>query len=158
MHSYGLSFSNLNMELDVEPQLKWIYWKWSRHGYSLGDFGSHPQLKLTTPWMVHDKTVLQQCILENYGEEDIKVDIEFCKSMTIRDLDHLDQDNSFNGVGMKDHGIRLGPKGYSWVCVHKFPDNTPGPETPGSRDPARGSAHAENDETRGSISPTPNST
>ncbi|KAK2608205.1 hypothetical protein N8I77_006829 [Diaporthe amygdali] len=114
--SYGLRFPDLLMKPDAQPQLKWTYWRWPCHEHSRGDFENYPNLKLTTQWMVHEKTVLQQCLLRNDGEDDIQIGVEFSKSMKIRDLDHFNTASNFNNWAIKDYDVGPGPKGYSWVC------------------------------------------
>lgn len=137
---YGLSFPNFAMKPDAQPQLKWTHWKWPRHEYSLGDFRNHPNLKLTIQWTIHEKVVLQQCLLENHGDEEVEVDVEFCKSMIIRDLDHFNQDHSFNSEGTRNHVNRPGTKGYSWVCMHRFQDDDLKSRSTGPSDDHRRSA------------------
>lgn len=127
---YGLRFPGLVLKSDAEPELKWTHWRWPRHEYARGDFEDCSGLKLTIQWMVHEKTVLQQCFLEYDGQESIQVAVEFSKSMMIRDLDYLDTGLNFNEEETKNHYSRPGPEGYSWVCVHKL--NTQ-PATEGSR-------------------------
>lgn len=117
---YGLRFPDLVMKPDIQPKFKWIHWRWPCHEYPFGQFQKHPKLKMTVQWMVRERTLLQRCIFENDGEDDIEVDLEFCKYMVIRDLDHLDPNHQFNKDERGNRGIRPGPGGYGWVYVHKF--------------------------------------
>ncbi|KAL1870727.1 hypothetical protein Daus18300_005047 [Diaporthe australafricana] len=123
---YGLRFPDL-LEPDAEPQLQWTYWRWPRHLYSLGAFKYYPNLKLTIQWMVHEKVVLQQCLLENHGKDNISLDARFSKSMVIRDLDHINPESELNETSASEHDSKRGPQGYSWVCMHRFPGTTTGP-------------------------------
>lgn len=120
--SYGLRFPDLLTKPNAQPQLKWAYWRWPRHEYSRGDFENYPKLKLTTQWMVHEKTILQQCLLRNDGDDDIQIDVEFSKPMEIRDLDQFCLPNEFNRWTTRNHYVGPGPKGYSWVWMHRFPE------------------------------------
>lgn len=132
-YSYGLRFPGLVLRSLAEPQLRWMNWRWPCHEYSRGDFEDHPNLRLTIQWMVHEKTVLQRCLVENNGD-DFQLDVELSTSMFIRDLDHLDPYCEFNyrryearADGLEtpqDQHMMAGPKGFSWVCVHKLPDTT----------------------------------
>lgn len=124
---YGLIFPNLVMMPDMQPRLKWINWRWPCHEYCPGQFASHPELKLTIQWMIRDNILLQRCIFENHGEDDIDIHLEFCKSMVIRDLDHINPEYKFNKKEHADHDVRPGPGGYGWVCVHKIDAEQPVP-------------------------------
>lgn len=117
---YGLKFPNLIMMPDIQPSLKWFHWRWPCYEYSAGQFKSHPGLKLAVQWMIQDKTLLQRCVFENHGSQDIRIDLEFCKYMVIRDLDHLNPHYQFNKDDHGRHEMRPGPGGYSWISVHKF--------------------------------------
>lgn len=70
--------------------------------------------------MIHDKTIWQHCTLENYGERDVDIELEFCKAMIIRDLDHLDDSCEFNDSNTKNYDNWPGPGRYSWVYVRRF--------------------------------------
>lgn len=117
---YGLRFPGLAITPNTQPNLKWLHWRWPCHEYSRGQFRSHSGLGLTIQWMVRNKTVLQRCIFENSGNDDVNLDLEFGKSMVIRDLDHINPHYNFNKETCGNHDIRPGPGGYSWVCIHKF--------------------------------------
>lgn len=121
-HPFGLDFPSLQLQPDVQPQLKWVNWRWPRYEYETGAFqGDAEQLKVTNQWFIHDKVVLQRCVLNNRGPNNLKVDLAFCKRMKIRDLDHLTNDfDSEYFQSEKDYDMRPGPKGYSWTCVRKF--------------------------------------
>lgn len=120
LQHYGLRFPGLDMTPKMQPKLSWVHWRWPSHEYLPGSFPGNPDLKLTIQWMIRDRTLLQRCILENYGKQDYNIDLDFCKSMLIRDLDHLNPRYKFNEEGYGDHDARPGPGGYSWVCVHKL--------------------------------------
>lgn len=127
---YGLQFPGLTLKPEARPGLKWKFGRWPRYTYSEGSFEELPNLKLTIQWMIHEDTVLQECLLENSGNDDIPLDVDFCKSMRIRDLDHLDWDYEFNEEGGSNHEIRPGPKGYSCVFIHKLDDDHHSEDTP----------------------------
>lgn len=151
---YGLKFPGLTMKAEARPDLKWTSGRWPRHIYSEGSFEEFPNLRLTIQWMVHKDTVLQQCLLENDGDDDIPLDVIFCKSMRIRDLDHLDWDYEFNEEGDYNHDTRPGPKGYSYVFVHKLDDDPPSEGIPHSdNNPLRRSntAGSEGSQVRGEV-------
>ena len=81
---------------------------------------------MTIQDMVHNKMVLQRHRLENYGPDDMTIDLDFSKRMKIRDLDHLNPHYEFNEENLDEHyDLRPGPKGYSWTCVHKLPKLPP---------------------------------
>lgn len=117
---YGLRFPGLVLRHGTRPRLQWTHWRWPRYEYHAGCFEGHPNLKLTIQWMVHEKILLQQCLLEN-DADDVELSVEFSTSMMIRDLDHVDGVSSFNKEDKKNHDNGPGPGGYSWVCVHKLP-------------------------------------
>lgn len=125
---YGLRFAGLILNTDIQPELKWTHWRWPRYEYSPGAFMHHPKLRMTIQWMVHQGTVLQQCLLENEGD-DFELEVAFSKSMMIRDLDHLNPKFKFNEEEIAEHDTRPGPKGYSWICAHKFQDTKIDSET-----------------------------
>lgn len=139
---YGLKFPKLNLKSDAQPQLKWTHCRWPRHEYSEGDFENLPTLKLTMQWMIRDKVVLQQCILENCGEDSFDVDLAFSTSIHIRDLDHVDDDFDFNEEGSSNHDIGPGPEKFSSVCVHKFNTDPPA-ERPKTSDGSEGHLESE---------------
>lgn len=117
---YGLRFPGLVLKHGAQPRLKWTHWRWPRHEYHAECFEGHTNLKLTIQWMVHQKILLQQCLLENEGN-DVGLSAEFSTSMIIRDLDHLNGKSKFNKEGKKNHDNGPGPGRYSWVCVHRLP-------------------------------------
>lgn len=119
LESYGLKFVDLVLKAGAQPQLKWTHWRWPRHEYSRGDFEDYPDLKLTIQWMVQEGTVLQQCLLESEDGE-FEFDVEFSKSMIIRDLDYIDDSSKFNEERTRDQDTTPGPRGYGWVCVRKL--------------------------------------
>lgn len=118
------------MKSGAQPDLKWIFWRWPQHTYSPGSFEfPNRNLKLTIQWMVRDNIVLQQCLIENNGNDDVKVDVRFHKSLCIRDLDHFDRGSKFN-KGNSIHHIRTGPKGVSCVFTHTLEAGHPSKSTP----------------------------
>lgn len=81
---YGLEFPRLRLKPDVQPELKWVNWRWPRYEYETGAFeGNAEQLKVTVQWIVHEKVVLQRYLLENRGFDDLDVDLAFCKRVKI---------------------------------------------------------------------------
>lgn len=126
---YGLRFPGLTMKPNCKPHLKWTFWRWPCHTYPQGSFDNFPMLELTIQWVVHEKTVLQQCLLDNRGSCDIEVDVMFHKSMMIRDLDHLDWHYEFNENEGDKYDAGPGPRGDSWVFVHQFESNVPSEDT-----------------------------
>lgn len=116
---YGLRFPGLVLKHGARPRLKWTHWRWPRHEYHAECFEGHTNLKLTIQWMVHEKVLLQQCLLENDGN--VELSAEFSTSMIIRDLDHLNGKSKFNKEEKENHDNGPGPGEYSWVCVHQLP-------------------------------------
>lgn len=114
--SYGLKFPDLVLKLNAGPHLTWTHWRWPRYEYSLGDFERHPNLKLTIQWMVHEKTVLQQCTFQNYGNKSVNLEVRFSKSMVIRDLDYHDSQSSFKKKAA-DRDTGIDPQAHGCVCV-----------------------------------------
>lgn len=128
--SYGLKFPDLILKLNAEPHLTWTNWRWPRYVYSRGDFESHPNLELTIQWMIHEKTVLQHCIFQNYGNESVRFEVGFSKSMVIRDLDYHDPQLSFNKKEAADRDIRVDPEVHGRVCVKSLnPSSTENPRS-----------------------------
>lgn len=136
---YGLRFPDLVLKSSVQPRLTWTDWRWPRHEYSREDFNEYSNLKLVIQWMVHKHTVLQRCLLENLGN-DIQLNVEVSKAMTIADLDHLDHESKFNEPDASYYSASPGPQHRTWVCVHRFCDTKDESETAGSRDSTQDSA------------------
>lgn len=119
------------MNTGTQPDLQWLFWRWPRHTYSRGSFQSpNRNLKLTIQWMVHENIVLQQCLIENDGDADVEVDVEFHKSLCIRNLDHFDRESKFNKEGNSNHDIVTGPEGVSCVFIHRLAAGHPSKSTP----------------------------
>ncbi|EXF79749.1 hypothetical protein CFIO01_10209 [Colletotrichum fioriniae PJ7] len=115
--AYGLRVPN------IPPQqcraVGYVHDRWPRYEFDDGN------LKATIQWTVHQKTVLQQCIIVNNGVDDVDIPIQFARGMHIRDLDYLDRSYRFNEIeGQDDQLQTLGPNGYGWVLVHPFKHET----------------------------------
>lgn len=119
--SYGLSLDGVALQSNQAPKLSWRHWRWPCYEYGPGKF-SDPNTSLTVEWMVHDKTLLQRCTLENSSTEASEVEISFLKHLRIRDLDHTGGYNgsrfdteasTFNSKAAIQSGP--GPCNYSWI-------------------------------------------
>ncbi|KAK7722770.1 hypothetical protein SLS63_009165 [Diaporthe eres] len=84
---------------------------------------------LTIQYIVRDRTVFQQCILENRGEIDVDLQFAFCKAMRICDLDHVTDHYEFNETTSDDQNAGPGPGGFGWVHVNEFRKESPGART-----------------------------
>ncbi|KAF4782917.1 hypothetical protein HER10_EVM0004261 [Colletotrichum scovillei] len=114
---YGLRVPNITPEKC--QAVGYVHDRWPRYEFDDGN------LKVTMQWMVHEKTVLQQCIIANNGVDEVDVPIRFARGIHIRDLDYLDRSFRFNeNEGKHDQLQTLGPNGYGWVLVHPFKHGT----------------------------------
>lgn len=123
--SFGLKFLNLELLDDARPRLKWFQYQWPRYEYGRKCFKSMPSVGLKIQFIVRDRTVFQQCILENRGETDVCLDLAFCKGMSIWDLDHVTNDYGFNKTTSDDQNAGPGPGGFGWVHVNEFREESP---------------------------------
>lgn len=123
--SRGISFG---LELEIpglrsrkrQPQLKWVNWRWPRFEYHL----PKSKLKVSVQWMVKDRIVLQQWIVENEGNEDVLVPVQLGRDMWIQDLEYLDYENNYNDrMGPQGQFGSAGPCGYGWVLMHPFDEH-----------------------------------
>ncbi|KXH48869.1 hypothetical protein CNYM01_04885 [Colletotrichum nymphaeae SA-01] len=106
---YGLRFPSIN------PQrcrnLGYVHDRWPRYEME------HDKVKLTLQWMVHERTVLQQCLITNDRADDVEVPFRFAKAMHIRDLDYLEWPDPEKQPGQFQ---MQAPNGYGWVFVQKL--------------------------------------
>ncbi|KAF3760685.1 hypothetical protein M406DRAFT_353495 [Cryphonectria parasitica EP155] len=109
------------------PDKKWLNWRWPCYEYRNSP-DRHPKLpssRIVIQWMVHNGTVLQKTTVRNLGERPFNAKFQFSGHILIRELDCFDNNHSFNNADSNDeaeaYSSRIGPHGYSWVCVHKFP-------------------------------------
>lgn len=117
---FGLKFLSLALSDDARPSLKWFQYQWPRYEYKRGCFNDMENVGLTIQFIVRNKTVLQQCILENWGETDVELELAFCKGMRIWDLDHVTDDYEFNQTEPSDQNAGPGPAGFGWVHINHF--------------------------------------
>lgn len=107
--TYGLRI--LGISMNNCRHLGYVHDRWPR--YEVED----KNLRLTIQWMVHEKTVLQECIITNTGETDKDVTMEFGKGLHIRDMDYLDPVVKFND-DWDGHVPVHGPNNYGWILAH----------------------------------------
>ncbi|KAF3024385.1 hypothetical protein E8E14_014383 [Neopestalotiopsis sp. 37M] len=116
--SYGLSLagSGLSLKPDQRPKLSWKKWRWPCYRYGPEQFNDSSS-SLTVDWMVHEKTLLQKCVLETNAKEDPEIAIQFLKSLRIRDLDHMgvNYDKSFNRKENTPLESGAGPGECTWI-------------------------------------------
>lgn len=122
---FGLKFLNLDLFRDTPPSLKWFQYQWPRYEYPRRCFKDMENVGLTIQFIVRNRTVFQQCILENLGETDVDLVLAFCKGMSIRDLDHVTDDYEYNKTTPDDQNAGLGPGGFGWVHVNRFSEGSP---------------------------------
>ncbi|WYZ44183.1 hypothetical protein EsH8_VII_000619 [Colletotrichum jinshuiense] len=116
--TYGLQVSGMNLK---KPRhLGYVHDRWPRYEFVDDDKNS----KLTIQWIVHEQTLLQQCLVENTGKDDLTVPFLFKKDMHIRDLDYVDQSYAFN-ESQTGQDCKLGPNGFGLVIVRPLPNNKP---------------------------------
>lgn len=125
---YFDGFISVGLELKIpglrsrrrQPELKWVHWRWPRFEYDL----RKSKLRISIQWMVRDHIVLQQWVIENKGEDDICVPIEFGRDMWIQDMEYVDYKNRFNDrSGEQGQFACAGPQGYGWVLLHPFDES-----------------------------------
>lgn len=116
MWPYGYS-----PEGEDPPEVRWVNWRWPRYQYSCGPKG----IKVCLQYMVHKGVVLQQFIVENTSDQQVKVDpFDIESTVLIRDLDFLNDQYPFNKAKEDDqnqYSYELGPNGYGHVCVRRLP-------------------------------------
>ncbi|KAL2278237.1 hypothetical protein FJTKL_14648 [Diaporthe vaccinii] len=122
---FGLKFLNMDLLDDARPRLEWLQYQWPRFRYKKHCFKRMKSVGLTIQFIVRQRTVFQQCILENWGETDFDLELAFCKGMSIRDLDHLTDDYEFNKTTSNDQNAGPGPGGFGWVHVNRFREGSP---------------------------------
>lgn len=127
--TFGLKFLNLELLDDARPKLKWFQYQWPRYKYGRRCFKSMESVGLTIQFIVRDRTVFQQCILENRGKTDVCLDLAFCKGMRIWDLDHVTNDYGFNKKTSDSQDAGPGPGGFGWVHVNRFREGSPDART-----------------------------
>lgn len=99
------------------PQLKWVHWQWPRFEYDL----RKSKLRISIQWIVRDHIVLQQWVVENKGEDEIRIPVEFGRDIWIQDMEYLDYKNRFNDrSGEQGQVACAGPHGHGWVLLHPF--------------------------------------
>lgn len=126
---FGLKFLNLQLLGDAVVKLKWYQYQWPSYEYKRGCFKGLNNVGMTIQFIVRDGTVLQQCILENWGEADVDIHLAFCKAMCIRDLDHVSDNHALNETTPDDHNAGPGPGGFGWVHMSRFHEGAPSPRT-----------------------------
>ncbi|OHE95463.1 hypothetical protein CORC01_09196 [Colletotrichum orchidophilum] len=113
--SYGLRIPIINLEQC--RLLGYVHDRWPR--YEVEDEPLGP--KLTTQWMVHEKTILQQCLITNIGVAEAAVPIEFARGMRLQDLNFLKVFDEFDSLPRRITRFQtLSPNGYGWALVHPF--------------------------------------
>lgn len=146
---FGLKFLNLALLDDARPSLKWFQYQWPRYEYKRGCFKEMENIELTIQFIVRNKTVFQQCILENRGETDVDLHFAFCKGTIISDLDHVTDDYEFNKTTANDQNAGPGPGGVGWVQVSRFSEESPDGRTDSqhsSHDTKSNSSHENHNE------------
>ena len=112
--AYGLQFPETNFE--KPPVLKYLHYRWPRYEYKTD------KRELTIQWMVHKGIVLQQILLRNLEDTEVRIPFFFQrdkKSMWIRDLEYLNYDHNFNDT-YEDYSEQIGPNNYSWTLAHSL--------------------------------------
>lgn len=111
--SYGISLGGLELEKECAPKMSWKHWRWPCYEYGPGCF-TDPHLSLNIEWMVHEKTLVQKCIVENAGSGSCDIEMCFLKDLRIRDLDHTGNYVDPKLItGTLDCGP--GPSQYTWL-------------------------------------------
>lgn len=123
---FGLKFVNLSMLDGATPRLTWFQYQWPRYEYGRTCFKDKEDIGLTIQFIVRDRTVFQQCILENWGETDVDIELAFCKGISISDLDHVTNDYEFNKTTSNYANSGPGPGGFGWVHVNRFREGSLG--------------------------------
>lgn len=122
---FGLKFRNLDLLNNDPPRLTWLQYRWPRYEYRGRCFKSMENVGLTIQFIVQNRTVFQQCILENRGETDVDLVLAFCKGISISDLDHVTNDYEFNKTTSNYENAGPGPGGFTWVHVNRFREGSP---------------------------------
>lgn len=126
---FGLNLLNLELSDDAPPRLKWFQYQWPCYEYKIGCFKGMEDVGLTIQFIARNRTVFQQCILENRGDTDVDLDLAFCKGLIIRDLDDVTGDYDFNKTTPDQQNAGPGPGGFSWVHVNRFREGSPDART-----------------------------
>lgn len=130
---FGLKFRNLDLLDNALPRLTWLQYRWARYEYKGRCFNSMEDVGLTIQFIVRNRIVYQQCILENRGETDVDLVLAFCKGVSISDLDHVTNDYEFNKTTSNYENAGPGPGGFGWVHVNRFRGGSPGAQTESQR-------------------------
>jgi hypothetical protein len=108
---YGLT---LNHNFDGRPCLTYVHDRWPRFEHQ-PPAGENTGLNLTTQWVIHHGTVLQQLVVTNLLGEPKEVDFKYRDEMAIRDLNHLEYREEFQEAtsGPDDYSRVHGTQGIS---------------------------------------------
>lgn len=117
---FGLKFRDLELAGDSPPTLRWYLHRWPRYEYRGRCFKGSTRVGLAIQFIVRDGTVFQQCILESRGDEDVDLELAFCKGMSIWDLDHVTNELHHNMTTSRYQNAGPGPGGYGWVHVNQL--------------------------------------
>ncbi|KAK2606669.1 hypothetical protein N8I77_005403 [Diaporthe amygdali] len=126
---FGLKFLNLQLLDDAPVKLKWYQYRWPCYEFKRECFEGLDNVGMTIQFIVRDGTVLQQCILENWGEADVDIHFAFCTAMCISDLDHVTDNYAFNKITPDDQNAGPGPGGFGWVHLNRFHEGASGTRT-----------------------------
>lgn len=126
---FGLKFMNLQLSDNAPGKLKWYQYQWPCYEFQRGCFKGLDNVEMTIQFIVRDGTVLQQCILENWGEADVDIHFAFCTAMCISDLDHVKDNYAFNKTAPDNQNAGPGPGGFGWVHLNRFHEGPSGTRT-----------------------------
>ncbi|KAI9648345.1 hypothetical protein NHQ30_002978 [Ciborinia camelliae] len=113
--TYGVYIRDLILEDELVR--KYVHCRWPRYEYE------SEKVKIINQWMVHDGVVLQQWCFANLDTKNMSTEMKFSKDMYIRDLEYQDFAYRFNDYLWSGNDHFLGPRGYSWICLHQLPAN-----------------------------------
>ena len=79
-----------------------------------------------TRWIIHDGVAIAQDVIRNTSNVDLTFKFGFNANMLIRELDFFDSSYDFNEVGdsgeaNSNYASGEGPKGYTFLKVHRLP-------------------------------------
>lgn len=114
--TYGLKIPEVSLE--TCRHTGYVHDRWPRYEY--GDIGD--KLQMSMQWMVHEKTVLQQCVVSNNAKENTDIQIHFKNGMRIRDLDYVNTDSyikDYHYFRSRHQDVHIhGPNDYGLVFSH----------------------------------------
>ncbi|KAJ5917237.1 hypothetical protein N7466_010791 [Penicillium verhagenii] len=118
MAEYRFGFG-ADLEVDSDSVLQSeITTSWLRNRWPRVVIQEEKKWKLVQQWVVCNGVVIQQLVLQNLQDEDLKIECPVRLNILIRDTNFVDTTREFNKEGDDKHEEGSGPGGYGFVKIH----------------------------------------